>query len=169
IVYNGQLDDLANPITGNAAKSRHAGVEATFDTRVGAHLEVRGAGHWSSDRFHDYHEYVDASNTVDYTGNRIAGFPAANGRLALAAHGGRARVELGVRSSGRQFLDNTENDRLDPSARLVPGYVDKTIEPWTVADASITWDARGLLGSKDAEIVVRGDNLFDRRYETAGY
>src|SRR5206468_1925321 len=129
IVYNGQLDDLGNPITGNAARSRHAGVEASFAVRAGAHLELRGAGHWSSDRFHDYHEFVDSTSSVDYTGNRIAGFPATNGRLALAYRAGRARLEVGARASGRQVLDNTENDRLDPSARLAPGYVDNTVEP----------------------------------------
>ncbi len=169
IVYNGQLDALGNPITGNAAKSRHAGVEASFATRIGAHVELRGVGHWSSDRFHDYHEFVDSTSTIDYTGNRIAGFPAVNGRLAAAYTAGRARLEFGMRTSGRQYLDNTENDRLDPAAREVAGYVDKTIEPWSVADASLTWNARGLLGAKDAEIVVRGDNLFDRKYEAAGY
>jgi hypothetical protein len=130
---------------------------------------VRGAGHWSSDRFHTYHEFVDATTFVDYTGNRIAGFPALSGRLAVAYKKGRARLEFGTRTNGRQYLDNTENDRLDPAARTTPGYVDKTIEPWTTTDAAITWDARGLFGSHDAEIAVRGDNLFDRRYEAAGY
>jgi iron complex outermembrane receptor protein len=169
IVYNGQLDDLGNPITGNAARSRHAGVEAAWDARLGHGFEVRGAGHWSSDRFHTYHEYVDATTFVDYTGNRIAGFPALSGRLALAYKKGRARLELGTRTNGRQYLDNTENDRLDPAARTTPGYVDKTIAPWATTDAAITWDAHGLFGSHDAEIAVRGDNLFDRRYEAAGY
>ena len=169
IVYNGSLDDNGNPITGNAARSRHAGVEGSLAAHVGRALELRGAFQWSVDRFDDYREYVDSTTTIDYSGNRIAGFPGVGGRLAAAYRVGGARLELAVELAGRQYLDNTEDERKDPAARAAPGYVSRTIVPWTVAHAALGWSLPGFLGTEASELTVRVSNLFDRRYETAGY
>jgi iron complex outermembrane receptor protein len=169
IVYNGSLDDNGNPITGNAARSRHAGIEGSLAAHAGRALEFRGAFQWSLDRFRDYHEFVDSTTTIDYTGNRIAGFPGVSGRLAAAYRVGHARLEFAIEHAGRQFLDNTEDERLDPAARTAPGYVPKTIAPWTVANAAFALRTPNFLGSEDTEWTVRVSNLFDRKYETAGY
>jgi iron complex outermembrane receptor protein len=169
IVYNGQLTDNGTPITGNAAKSHHAGVEGAFTASVGRRFELRGSGHWSDDKFDDYQEYIDATTAIDYSGNRIAGYPGVGGRIAAAVLYRRARLELGVERQGTQYLDNTENERKDPAARQDPAYVDRTIEPWTTVDASLAWRMPGLIGTRDFEATLRAINLFDARYETAGY
>jgi len=169
IVYNGSLDDNGNPITGNAAQSHHTGVEGSFAAHAGRALEFRGAFQWSLDKFDDYKEYVDPTTTIDYSGNRIAGFPGVSGRMAAAYRVGRGRIELAVEHAGKQYLDNTENNRKDPAAQAAPGYVASTIEPWTVANASVAWKAPHFLGSQDTEFTLRVSNLFDTRYETAGY
>jgi iron complex outermembrane receptor protein len=169
IVYNGTLDDNGNPITGNAARSRHAGVEASLAAHVGRALELQGAFQWSADTFRDYREFVDSTTSIDYSGNRIAGFPGMNGRVSAAYRVGRGRLELAVEHAGRQYLDNTEDSRLDPATRNAPGYESRTIAPWTVAHAALALRAPNVLGSTDTELTVRVSNLFDRRYETAGY
>ncbi|MEP7027737.1 MAG: TonB-dependent receptor, partial [Candidatus Eisenbacteria bacterium] len=169
IVYNGALDDNGNPITGNAARSRHRGVEASLTAHAGRALELRGAFQWSADRFGEYREYVDSTTTVNYSGNRIAGFPGVSGRVAAAYRVGRGRVELAVEHAGRQYLDNTQDERKDPTARSAPGYVAKTIAPWTVANAALAYRVARFLGSESTEVTFRVSNLFDRRYETAGY
>jgi iron complex outermembrane receptor protein len=150
IVYNGSLDDNGNPITGNAARSRHRGLEASLAAHATRALELRGSFQWSNDRFVDYAEFVDSATTIDYSGNRIAGFPQVSGRLAAAYTLGRARLELAAEHAGRQYLDNNQ----DAAA---------SIAPWTVAHAALAL----RLGT--TEVTARVSNLFDRRYETAGY
>ena len=156
IVYNGSLDDNGNPITGNAAQSRHRGIEASLTAHATSKLDLRGSFQWSNDRFVDYAEYVDSATTIDYSGNRIAGFPDVSGRLAASYRLGRARIELAGEHAGRQYLDNNE----DAAA---------SIEPWTVAHAAFGLALPGLFGSKQTEVTARVTNLFDQRYETAGY
>ncbi|MGH7724664.1 MAG: TonB-dependent receptor [Candidatus Eiseniibacteriota bacterium] len=169
IVYNGQLDDNGNPITGNAARSRHAGIEADASAAVGRHVELAGAFQWNDNRFGDYFEYVDATTTVDYSGNAIAGFPElfARARATFRQTGGR--LDLSLEHSGIQYLDNTENERKNPAARQDPAWVDRTIEPWTVANAALGWQFPGAFGGRALTLSLRVMNLFDTRYETAGY
>ena len=135
IVYNGTLDDNGNPITGNAAQSRHRGIEASVTAHATSALELRGSFQWSNDRFVDYKEFVDSTTTIDYSGNRIAGFPDVSGRLAASYRVGRARIELAGEHAGRQFLDNNE----DGAA---------AIAPWTIAHAALGFTLPGLFGSK---------------------
>ena len=170
IVFNGRIDDNGNPITGNAARSRHAGIEAALEAKVSPALELSANGHLADDRFDDYVEFFDASSGVDYSGNRIAGFPgwAARGR-ALLRVAQRGTLELGVEHVGRQYLDNTENERKNPALRDDPSWVDRTIEPWTAVNAAAGWTLPGALGSRSLGLSLRVSNLFDARYETAGY
>ena len=156
IVYNGTLDDNGNPITGNAAQSRHRGIEASLAAHATSKLDFRGSFQWSNDRFVDYAEYVDSATTIDYSGNRIAGFPDVSGRLAASYRFGHARIELAGEHAGRQYLDNNE----DGAA---------SIAPWTVAHAAFGLALPGLFGSRQTEVTARVTNLFDTHYETAGY
>jgi hypothetical protein len=123
IVYNGTLDDNGNPITGNAARSRHAGSRRRSRARDASARAPRLVPVVERP-LRRLREYVDSTSTIDYSGNRIAGFPDVSGRLRgvvpLRPRAHRAR--RGTR--GRQFLDNNE----DAAA---------SIEPWTVAHARV--------------------------------
>ncbi len=169
IVYNGRIDDNGNPITGNAARSRHAGVEGAFEARAMRWLDLSGNFHVADDRFDDYVEFFDASSGVDYSGNRIAGFPVWAARGRALARAGRGTIELGVDHAGRQYLDNTENERRNPALRDDPAWVDRTIEPWTAVNAALGWAFPGAWESRGLALSLRVNNVFDERYETAGY
>jgi iron complex outermembrane receptor protein len=165
IVFNGRIDDNGNPITGNAARSRHAGVEGAFETRPRRWLELSGNFHVADDRFDEYVESLGA----DYSGNRIAGFPGWAARGRALARAGRGTLELGVEHVGRQYLDNTENERRNPALRDDPSWVDRTIEPWTAVHAALGLSLPRAWGSRALALSLRVDNLFDERYETSGY
>ena len=173
IVPNGQIGPLGVPITGNAAASTHQGIEleGAWSHRCG--LEVSGNLTLSRNRFDDYREYVDSTTFAEYDGNTIAGFPARMANLTLGYHRGPARVSLSLRDTGVQYLDNSEDNRKDPALKTVPGYQRKRVEANTVLNGGFTMNlggavARGL-GARTLELDVRGFNLTDLRYETAGY
>jgi outer membrane receptor protein involved in Fe transport len=76
---------------------------------------------------------------------------------------------------GKQYLDNSENERKNPDARNVPGYVDKFINPYTVFNAGVTIDLIPILNSKmlnkyfkSFEASLKVNNIFDVLYETTG-
>jgi iron complex outermembrane receptor protein len=173
IVPNGQIGPTGVPITGNAARSSHAGVELEFETLNQSGFQVLGNVTLSRNRFDDAREYLDATTFLDHGGNTIAGFPGRIVNLTAAYRRGPARISLAMVDIGRQYLDNTEDNRKNPTLRDAPGYQKKVVEPSTVLNAALSLDlgrgvARGL-GIQSLTLDARGMNLTDLRYETAGY
>ena len=72
---------------------------------------------------------------------------------------------------GRIYLDNSENERKNPSARQAPGYVDKLLEPVTLGELQASLDLSALLKGRGRELrlLAHVENLFDERYAASGY
>ena len=173
IVPNGQIGPLGVPITGNAAASTHAGIELEGEWRHPSGLELSGNLTLSRNEFDDYIEFADSVTFADYSGNSIAGFPARMANLTVGYRRGGSRVALSVVETGVQYLDNSEDNRKNPALKSAPGYQRKRVEASTVVNGLLSLGlgsavARGL-GARSVELDVRGLNLTDLRYETAGY
>jgi len=174
IVPNGQIDRLGNPITGNAARSTHKGVELEGALTHRSGIELEGNVSLSRNRFGDYREFVDSTTTNDFSGNVIALFPERLANVTLGYRRGGAHGALTVHEIGRQFLDNSQDNRKDPTLRDVPGYQKKLIEEHAILDGLVSFDLTRLIGAHplDAQrllLEVRGMNLTGLRYETSGY
>ncbi len=159
IVAYGGVNDDGSGIRGNAGRTRHQGLELTARARLAAGQEVALAASRSWDEavefiFHDWDGSV-----YDYAGNPLALFPR---HLALATWDGdwgrglRTRVRL--RSTGRQWLDNSGQD-------------ERTIDPWTTMDVSLWLDLRqaGLRPGGEVTVFAHLRNVTDEQYETWGY
>ncbi len=185
IVPNGQIDRLGNPITGNAARSRHEGLELEGGWSHRSGLEISGnatlglrlSGKLFSsggNRFSEYREFVDSTTYNDYSGNAIAGFPDRLVNFTLGYRRGGARVALTVSEVGKQYLDNSEDNRKNPALRDAPGYQKKLIEEHAVLNGLLSFDLGEIAGLKPLDarrllLEIRGMNLTGLRYETAGY
>lgn len=173
LVYAGGIDDDGLPITDNAARSLHRGVELQGRLRLRGGVQLDGHFAASRDVLEDYTLRFGplAGDAVDYSGNRIALFPTRLARLRAARGFGPLDVVVGVRHVGTTYLDNSQNEKKDPAARQAPAYVDKLIEPYSLADASLQLDVSGWLGRRGQPLVLQlaVDNLFDRRYVASGY
>lgn len=193
IVNNGQLDNVGQPINGNAGKSVHRGVEFDFEYDLLAQvfgglryknpiLTLSGNLSLSDNYFKEYREIygVDSAGSViygnDYSGNKILLNPQIIGNLSLNFN---SDFGLGayftMQYIGKQYLDNSENERKNPSARQISGYVDKVISPYTVFNAGVSLDIVPLVNSnefkryfKSLEASLKVNNVFDRLYETTG-
>ncbi len=174
-VPQGGLDEDGLPITVNAGRSLHRGIELEAAGRLPGAVDVSAYVAASRDVLESFTLYgTDSAGEpiqVDYSGNRIAGFPEGTARLRLSRPFGPARVALGARWIGRIHLDNSENERKDPVARLAPGYVTKRIDPFTVVDAQATFDLTRLVAGRGATLRfdLSVDNLLDRKYVAMGY
>jgi outer membrane receptor protein involved in Fe transport len=70
---------------------------------------------------------------------------------------------------GRQYLDNTEDNRAEATLRYVPGYQHRVIPGHSTLNASATLDFGAVAGTHGLALEMHLQNLTDERYETAGY
>jgi iron complex outermembrane recepter protein len=175
LVYAGGLDADGIPITENAGRSLHQGVEIDAGGRLPGDVDLSGYFSFSRDLLKDYTIYAPLAAggvaVIDYSGNRIALFPDSLFRLAVSRRFGPVRVEVSGRRVGTIYLDNSQNERKTPANRSVSGYVDKRIEPFSVLAAQAVADLSRLTGSKSGSLTLRlrVDNLLDARYAQFGY
>ncbi|HPC83645.1 MAG TPA: TonB-dependent receptor [Thermoanaerobaculaceae bacterium] len=173
IVWAGKLDDSGVPVYGNGARSRHRGVELDGSWQPAARLGLDAAFTWSRNTFTDFTEYVDETTANVYDGNRIAGYPDVMAALTARTELAGVRLALSGRFVGRFFLDNTEDNRRTPAEREVEGYVRRVDPAFAVVDLSAAvpvprgWTRAAGLGA--SELVLRVNNLLDRRYTAFGY
>lgn len=167
IVKNGQLDLYGQPVTGNAERTVHRGIELTAALRPNRYLTLQGNLSYSRNTFKS-HTVYSGSLPVALDGNRIAGFPdlLLNGRVTLEHNGFLAA--FAAKHLGRQYTDNTENNKKTPDIRQTPGYEDLFTDPSTVINLSLGYDLGPQVGLKRFQIRLDLNNLLDRLYTTHG-
>lgn len=162
-VYAGGLDEDGVPITTNAGRSVHEGVELEGAFRLPGEIDLSGYAAFSRDVLKRY-VLLDGPLPLDWSGNRVALFPDSMARVAVARAFGAVRLEASARRVGTIYTDNSENERKDPAARETPGYVPKKVDPHTVVDLA---GSVSLPRRLTVRVWVR--NALDREYETIGY
>jgi len=192
IVSNGQLNKFGKPITSNAGESVHRGIEMEFEYNLlskffkgisdkNPFLTLSGNLSLSENYFKSYIETkgIDELGNIygaDYSGNKILLNPQIIGNVSLNYYyGSFINAYLNLQYIGKQYLDNSENEKKNPDAKLVPGYVDKFINPYTVFNLGvsinlISLDKSGLLTKylKSLEASFKLNNIFNKLYETTG-
>jgi len=192
IVSNGQLDNFGQPMTWNAGKSVHRGIEleAEYDMLYkkgfgsgdkNPMLTLSGNLSLSDNYFKKYIEktFIDTNGVVygnDYSGNKILLNPQVIGNLSvnyMPASG--VYAYLTAQYIGQQYLDNSENEKKNPERRQVKGYTDKIINPYTVFNAGVSVDLIPLLMKdknsgyfRSIEASLKINNIFDKKYEATG-
>jgi len=155
IVPTGQIDDNGVPISGNAARSLHQGVELSCRYAPVGWLTFSGNVSYNDARLKSHAEYDYAGNRLDYDGNRIAGFPdwILNLRGWVDYEGFLASLHM--QHVGKMFLDNTQNEERINGA-------------FTVLNAALGYRLEGI-GTTAIEAMLHIQNLGDVKYEASGY
>jgi iron complex outermembrane recepter protein len=193
IVGNGQVDNIGEPIYWNAGRTIHRGVEFEFEYGLltsickkiknkNTNITLNANLSLSDNYFVDYTETkgVDTLGGIiygnNYSGNKILLTPQVIGNLSLNLYTDFGLgVFVAMQYIGRQYLDNSENERKNPSNRMVEGYADKVISPFAVFNAGVSLDLIPMINSKNLnkyfrtlEASFKINNMFDRVYETYG-
>ena len=157
IIKQGQLDRFGIPVTGNAEKTLHQGVELTVATSFLDQLEVQGNATLSKNRLVKYTVY-DGSGMTSLDGNNIAGFPDFLANLRATYRTGRFTTSLALQHVGEFYSDNYQNPRI---ATPDPG---RTINAYTVVNGWMSY--RFSLGTlvPRMEMRVQINNIFNRIY-----
>ncbi len=164
IIPTGQIDDNGVPISGNADKTVHRGIEITTGVKFFKHFRLDGNLSINDDKFIRHTEYIvsdwnttpPTTEVINYDGKRLSGFPQYIFNLRFSFLYKNLSSSFHIQNVGRIFLDNTQNK-------------EHSISPYTVVNGNISYKFEKLFGKTDLECNLIGNNLLNRLYETAGY
>lgn len=152
IVSNGQLDRFGQPITGNAKRTRHYGIEFSGAYRLLPSFRISGNFAMSTNKFVEFTSLGwSASDTLD--GNTIGGFPGQMGNLEFQYTRSRWFVRLHGQYVGKQYTTNFEN-------------AGPAVDPYNVWDARFGYRFPIYGGNLNLALTV--NNIFDMLYATHG-
>jgi iron complex outermembrane recepter protein len=154
IVKSGQVDRFGQPITGNAERTRHQGLELSGKTALASILEIDGNISFSRNRFVRHRDY-SSGNPVSLSGNPIAGFPDLIANLRLTCRLNSFTGSIIARYLGKQYTDNSMDER-------------RTVDPFVVSDLSIAYTFEGIADATSLEARLQINNLLDRLYAAHG-
>jgi iron complex outermembrane recepter protein len=153
IVRSGQVDRFGQPITGNAGRTRHIGIEISGNAVLGD-FEAGGNLMLSRNRFVHHTDYSTGS-ALELDGHRIAGFPDVLANLHAAYRWNDLAVRLTGRYAGKQYTDNFENE-------------EHTVDPSFVVNGALAFTLHGLAEGVDCEARLQVNNIFDLLYANYG-
>jgi iron complex outermembrane recepter protein len=154
IVKSGQLDRFGQPVTGNAEKTMHNGVELMARWLPAAQWELAANATFSRNRLVHHKQYTwEGTDVLD--GNRVAGFPdvLANGRIGYHSRG--LMVSLSLQHVGAFYTTHYENS-------------EQRVASHTVANLQSSWHLPSLAGWQGLVLQVQVNNLFDTLYAAQG-
>ncbi|HEY6865623.1 MAG TPA: TonB-dependent receptor, partial [Candidatus Eisenbacteria bacterium] len=163
-VYAGQFNtDLGYPVTGNAARSVHQGLELAARlqgrTARGVRLSLDANTTLSDNHFVSYTEYDQTADPAVYEkrvydGKTIGLFPAVLGNAGLTADWSGLSVGVDAQVAGRMYLDNSQS-------------IDASAGPHAVLNLRAGYRRRA--GGSEAELSLRLLNALDDHYAASGY
>lgn len=155
IVKSGQLDRFGQPVTGNAERTVHAGIEANAMLQLNSFLSGGGNLTLSRNELKRYSVYDSDGSEIRLDGNPIAGFPEflANARLNFRHRG--LSASLMMQHVGKQYSDNFQNEA-------------NTVDAYTVFNGMIGCRLSRLAPLSQITLQLHIQNIFDRLYITHG-
>jgi iron complex outermembrane receptor protein len=153
LVKSGQVDIFGQPVTGNAEKSRHVGLEVEGSWQFLQQATLSGNLSFSRNRLVRY-IIIENSQTTLLSGNPIAGFPDLLANLRLSYKIGNLTSSVTAKYVGPFYTDNFKNE-------------ENKNDPYTIFNAEFLYKVSDIFGM---ELLLRGEvrNIFNRLYFMSG-
>lgn len=154
LVKSGQVDIFGQPVTGNAERTRHFGVEFDGSIRLAAGVSVSGNLSLSRNRHVRSTVLDDAGAPVSLDGNPIAGFPDILGNLRVTYRSAPVTGSLLLKHVGAFYTDNAR-------------AADRRNDAYTTLDATAAF---ALPPAGGAAFTIRGEvrNMLNALYFMSG-
>lgn len=155
IIKKGQLDRFGQPITGNAEKTLHSGIELNGGLQLTNSIVASANMTISNNELKKYTVYSSSGDPTKLDDNPIAGFPdfLANARINYSNKGFVA--SLAVKHVGKQYTDNFKNE-------------DNIVDAYTVFNGMLGYHFDNRFGLQGWTIQVHLQNIFNELYITHG-
>jgi iron complex outermembrane receptor protein len=169
IIKKGQLDRFGIPVTGNAEKTLHQGIEFTGAARLNDLFEFQANATLSRNRLKRYTVYSNTSS-ISLDGNAIAGFPDVLANLRATYRNEWLSVSLSLQHVGEFYTDNNQSPEtraLDLGQTRAPDP-GRTVDAYTVVHAWLSVKLPTTSLARTLEFQVQVNNLFNRIYASHG-
>jgi iron complex outermembrane receptor protein len=155
IIKSGQLDRFGQPITGNAEKTLHAGIELMASAKIFPELTLSGNLMLSRNELKKYAVYQGNGARRILNGNPIAGFPNALANLRATISASGFATSLAMQYVGKKYTDNFKNEQ-------------NTVETFTVFNGMLGYGFAGESTLSGLSLQLHLQNMFNRLYLTHG-
>jgi iron complex outermembrane recepter protein len=166
IIKNGKLDRFGQPVTGNADRTLHQGVELSARLKFPYGFELWGNASYSKNVIKEARYFINETDFIDLGDNRISGFPDVISNFGILFSRSGLRAELTGRYVGAFYSDNYDENLNEYLSRF-PGFVDyndNRNDPYFTADFLGSYDINLFNATIPSKLYVRVINLFDRLY-----
>lgn len=119
LVKSGQVDMFGQPVTGNAKRTRHIGVEFEGVVTAAGMFTLSGNLTLSRNKIVSYNYFLSETVISVLDGNPIAGFPDVVGNFRLTARSENLSASIAGRYIGAFHTDNFNNEAYTTDAALV--------------------------------------------------
>ncbi len=180
LVKSGQIDIFGNPITGNADKTRHYGIELTaqyngLKTSFGT-FDLAANATFSRNKIIKYDWITSADNgkkqMISLAGNDISGFPSLMGNISLNYTLGHFGVRLVYMNVGEFRTDNFGELLINSKALkdyLGGGYYrDNILDSYNVLNAWVSYKFVNVMKMQHIKITAQVNNLLNKLYNAGG-
>lgn len=175
IVPSGAVNQFGKPRTGNADRTRHAGLELEGSVRLLSGWTLSGNTMLARTRFVDFTEYRTVGGetvTLERDGNPIASSPEQLANLHTSYSWRGLTAALNVHAVGRQYVDNSGGTTatLNANGEIVFEEDETlTIDPYALLGASLTYEAPPASSLHGLQLQVKADNLLDAHVLRHGF
>ncbi|MCG3120052.1 MAG: Vitamin B12 transporter BtuB [bacterium] len=151
IIKSGRLDKFGQPVTGNADRTLHTGIELAARIPLAAPFVLSGNLMLSRNELKRYAIYQSDGTVQHLDGNPIAGFPntLANMRLSFSKTG--LTASLAMQHVGKKYTDNFKN-------------AENTVDAYTVFNGMMGYEFGAGSALAGLAVQVHAQNLFNRLY-----
>ncbi len=155
IPYGGLNPNLGIPVTVNADRSVHAGIEFNGAVQPIEWLRIDGNLAYNYNRILKYEAFVDTL-LVDFEDKTISGFPDVLGNLIVDYRRNDVRLTYAFQAVGKQYME-------------LYNIEDLAIDAYTVSSLTASYTFRTLPELGNITLRASVNNLFDQEYLTSGY
>jgi len=153
IIKKGKLDRFGQPITGNAEKTLHKGVELLLNAQLQPEFALNANVMFSKNTLESYSVF-EGGDEIKLNGNPIAGFPEVLANIRLTWTRNNLYVSPIIKYVGKQYTDNFKNET-------------NTLDAYTVVNISFRYHFEQF-GLDNLVLQGRINNLLDRKYLAYG-
>ncbi len=167
IVKDGQVDRFGQPTTGNVDKTIHLGTELSAIFKLWKdRIEIFGNTSLSKNTIDKGKYFLDSTNYIDLSGNRITGFPDFLANIGITFQQSGFYLRYTGKFVGDFYSDNYD-ESLDYYLIYFPGFVeysDNLNEGYFVSDIFASYEFKVFNTLSPWRIYGQINNLFDELY-----
>jgi iron complex outermembrane receptor protein len=179
IVPSGAVNEIGQPRTGNADRTRHVGLELEGTARLLPGWTVSGNAMLARTRFVNFTEFKELetddgktrTEAFERDGNPIAASPEQLATLRTAYEWRGLTTALNVKAVGKQYVDNSGGTAasLENGNVVVEESDNLVVDPYALLGASVTYEAPASSSFDGLEVQLTADNLLDSHVLQHGF